>query len=98
MGEFDLLVIGEINPDLNLHGKDVVPAFGQAEKLVEDATLVIGSSSAITACGAARLGLQVAFLGVVGDDPFGHFMLAAMAAKGVDTSACIVDPALSTGL
>jgi sugar/nucleoside kinase (ribokinase family) len=98
MVEYDLLVIGEINPDLILRGADVVPAFGQAEKLVEEATLTIGSSSVITACGAARLGLRVAFLGVVGDDPFGHFMLEAMAARGIDTAACIVDPALATGL
>lgn len=95
---FDLLVIGEINPDLILRGDDVVPAFGQAEKLVENATLVIGSSSAITACGAARLGLRVAFVGVAGDDPFGHFMLAAMAGRGIDTSACIVDPSQRTGI
>jgi sugar/nucleoside kinase (ribokinase family) len=98
MAQFDLLVIGEINPDLILRGEDVTPAFGQAEKLVEDATLTIGSSSAITACGAARLGLRVTFLGVVGDDPFGHFMLEALAARGVDTSACLIDPSLSTGL
>ncbi len=31
---FDILVPGEINPDLVLTG-DVVPAFGQVEKLVE---------------------------------------------------------------
>lgn len=98
MAEYDLLVIGEINPDLILRGEDIVPAFGQAEKLVEDARLTIGSSSAITACGAARLGLRTAFLGVAGDDTFGHFMLGAMGARGIDTSACIVDPALTTGL
>jgi sugar/nucleoside kinase (ribokinase family) len=39
----------------------------------------------------------VAFFGVVGDDPFGHFMLDAMRARGIDVSACVVDPARSTG-
>ena len=67
---FDLLVVGEINPDLILRG-DVTPAFGQVEKLVDDATLTIGSSSVIFACGAARLSMRVAFAGVVGDDVFG---------------------------
>ena len=43
---FDLLVAGEINPDLIVTG-DVIPAFGQAEKLVDSAKLTIGSSSAI---------------------------------------------------
>jgi sugar/nucleoside kinase (ribokinase family) len=98
MADFDLLVVGEINPDLILRGPDVAPEFGQAEKLVEEAKLTIGSSSAIMACGAARLGLRTAFVGVVGDDEFGRFMLRAMDKRGIDTSCCVVDPALSTGM
>ncbi len=97
MRPFDLLIPGEINPDLILSG-DVEPQFGQVEKLVESATLTIGSSSVITACGAARLGLKVAFIGVCGDDLFGHFMLEEMRKRGIDTSAVIVDPHRSTGL
>jgi sugar/nucleoside kinase (ribokinase family) len=98
MADFDLLVVGEINPDLIMRGPDVAPAFGQAEKLVDDARLTIGSSSVIMACGAARLGLRMAFIGVVGDDEFGRFMLRAMAEQDIDTSCCVVDPALSTGM
>lgn len=94
---FDLVIIGEINPDIILHGTDVVPAFGQVEKLVDSAEFTVGSSSVITACGAARLGLNVAFVGVVGDDIYGQFMLDAMQSRGIDTSHCIVDPALQTG-
>lgn len=98
MSRFDLLVVGEINPDLIVRGDDLTPAFGQAEKLVDHADLEIGSSAAIMACGAARLGLRTAFVGVVGDDPFGHFMLDAMARRDVDVGACRVDPALRTGV
>jgi sugar/nucleoside kinase (ribokinase family) len=98
MRDFDLLVIGEINPDLILYGADISPAFGQAEKLVDEARLTIGSSSVIMACGAARLGLDVAFIGLVGDDELGRFMLRAMQEKGIDTAACIVDTAVPTGL
>jgi sugar/nucleoside kinase (ribokinase family) len=94
---FDLLVAGEINPDLILTG-NVEPAFGQAEKLVTSADLAVGSSSAIFACGAARLGLKVAFAGVCGDDFFGRFMLAEMTKRGIDISHTVVDPALQTGL
>jgi len=94
---FDLLIIGEINPDIILRGADVTPVFGQVEKMVENADLTIGSSSVITACGAARLGLKVAFVGVVGDDVYGRFMLEAMQERGVDTSHCIIDPTLQTG-
>src|SRR5512136_3282490 len=94
---FDILVAGEINPDLILDG-DVQPAFGQVEKMVDSATLTPGSSSAIFACGAARLGLKVAFVGICGDDLFGHFMLEAMKDRGVDVSAVRVDPDRQTGL
>jgi sugar/nucleoside kinase (ribokinase family) len=93
----DLLVVGEINPDLILQGQDVTPAFGQAEKLVENATLTIGSSSVIFACGAARLGLNVTFVGIVGDDVFGHYMLGEMQKRGIDTTHCIISNQETTG-
>jgi len=96
--KFDILVAGELNPDLILTGPDLEITFGQAETLVDDAALTIGSSSAIFACQAARLGMRTAFIGVVGDDLFGHFMLDSLAAHGVDVSACIIDPRLPTGL
>jgi sugar/nucleoside kinase (ribokinase family) len=94
---FDVLVAGEINPDLILTG-DVKPEFGQVEKLIESAALTIGSSAGIFACAAARLGLQVAFVGVCGNDVFGRFMLHAMQQRGVDTSNVIVRSDQSTGL
>lgn len=97
MNQYDLLVVGEINPDIILRGADIIPAFGQVEKLVEQAELTIGSSSVITACGAARLGLKVAFVGVVGDDVYGRYLLNAMQERGIDTTHCIIDPTLQTG-
>ena len=94
---FDLLVAGEINPDLILSG-DVEPVFGQVEKLVDSVSLTIGSSSAIVACGAARLGLKVAFIGICGDDVFGRFMLDEMSQRGVDIGNVIRAQGGSTGL
>jgi sugar/nucleoside kinase (ribokinase family) len=94
---FDVLVAGEINPDLILAG-DVLPEFGQVEKLIDSYTLAIGSSSAILACGAARLGLKVAFIGVCGDDIFGHFMLDEMQKRDVDVSNVIVRTGKRTGI
>ncbi len=98
MADFDLLVLGDANPDLILHGGEVEPAFGQAERLVEHASLTIGGSGAILACGAARLGLRVAFAGVVGDDLFGTFMREQLAARGIDTTGIAVDPRRPTGV
>ena len=98
MSGFDVLVLGDANPDLVLVGEEVVPAFGQAERLVDDARLVIGGSGAIFACGAAKLGLRVAFAAVVGDDVFGRFMCDQLQAHGVDTSAVAMLPDRSTGV
>lgn len=98
MSGFDVLVLGDANPDLVLVGESVVPAFGQAERLVDDARLVIGGSGAIFACAAAKLGLRVAFAAVVGDDVFGRFMCDQLQAHGVDTSAVAMLPERSTGV
>lgn len=95
--DFDVVVVGDINADLVLSG-EVTPTYGQVELLLDDATLTIGGSSAIFACGAARLGLRVAFVGKVGDDDFGRFMMDAVAARGVDVGGVVRDPALKTGL
>ena len=96
-GEIDVLVVGEINPDIVVSDPDPVPVFDEVERVIESVHMTVGSSSAIFACGAARLDLRVAFFGVVGDDPFGRFMLDAMHARGIDVSACLVDATRSTG-
>jgi sugar/nucleoside kinase (ribokinase family) len=95
--DLDVIVIGELNADLILTG-DTEPQFGQVEKLIDDASLVLGSSSAIFACGTARLGLRTAFVGKVGDDALGRFVLSQLEARSVDISRVIVDATLKTGL
>jgi sugar/nucleoside kinase (ribokinase family) len=94
---FDIIAVGEMNPDLVLQG-DVTPVFGQVEKLVDDAVLTIGSSSCIFACAASSLGLRVASVARVGDDDFGHFMLRSLNGRGVDTSGVVTAADIHTGL
>ena len=96
-GDIDILVVGEINPDIVIADPDPEPAFGEVERVVRSIEMTVGSSSAIFACGAARLELRVAFCGVVGDDVFGRYMLDEMARRGVDVSACTVDANRPTG-
>src|SRR5262249_2465081 len=96
--EFDLLVVGEINPDVIVTGPDTTPLFGQVETIIDSIRLCPGSSSVITACGAAKLGLRTAFAGAVGLDLFGSYMLAEMANRGVDVSCCVVDATSPTGV
>jgi ribokinase len=93
-----LFVIGDANPDLIVRGTDVTPRFGQAERLVEAADLVVGGSAAIMACGAARLGVSTHVVSVVGDDVYGQFMLDALHQRGVNASQIRIDPTMSTGL
>ena len=98
VADLDLLVLGDANPDLILHGGDVVPAFGQAEHLVDDARLTMGGSGAILACGAAKLGLRVAICALVGDDLFGRFVREGLEVAGVDTAGIATDEAAPTGV
>ncbi|HEX3929276.1 MAG TPA: carbohydrate kinase family protein [Nocardioides sp.] len=93
----EVLVVGDLNPDLVLTG-DVVPRFGQAEQLLDAASLVVGGSGAITAHGLARLGRDVALLAAVGDDDLGHVMTTRLAAAGVDSGLVLVRAGVPTGV
>jgi sugar/nucleoside kinase (ribokinase family) len=95
---FDLLVIGDVNPDVIVASADLDIQFGQHESFVDDGCLALGGSAAITACGAARLGLRTAFVAVVGDDALGHICRDLLQQSGVDVSMLVVDPAVRTGL
>jgi ribokinase len=94
----DLLVVGDLNADLVLRGGDIDPTFGQREQFVDHAELVLGGSGGIMAAGAAKLGLDVAMVGCVGDDPLGTVMIEALAQRGVDTSAVIRTAVAATGV
>jgi sugar/nucleoside kinase (ribokinase family) len=95
---YDVITFGDLCVDLIMTGDDVVPQFGQVEKLVGDYVVEMGGSCSIFACQAAKLGLRVGILGRVGDDGFGHLILRRLDESGVDTSHVAVDPALKTGL
>lgn len=87
----DVLVIGEALVDF-------VPTHRGA---LSDATgfeLHSGGAPANVAVGAARLGAKSAFVGVVGDDPFGIFLKAALVREGVDVSRVRLTDGDQTGL
>ncbi|MGW9350536.1 sugar kinase [Nocardiopsis flavescens] len=50
------------------------------------------------ACGLAALGHRAAWLGGVGEDPFGRVVVGALRDRGVDVSGVRVDPDRPTGL
>jgi fructokinase/2-dehydro-3-deoxygluconokinase len=58
--------------------------------------LLGGGSAANTAAALAQLGVSTRFVGTVGDDGYGRFAVADLAAAGVDTSAILETTAAPT--
>ena len=97
MKKYDIVTFGDLCVDFLMSGEDVVPEFGQVEKIVEDYFLEMGGSCSIFACQAAKLGMKVAILGKVGNDQFGELILNRLRESGVDTQYIDIDPGLKTG-
>jgi fructokinase len=57
-----------------------------------------GGAPANVAVAAARLGGRAAFVGMLGADAFGDFLLASLSAEGVDTSGILRSDAAPTAL
>jgi len=94
--KFDVLVVGELNIDLIFNKIKGVLEMGK-EILADTMTLTLGSSSAICASNLSSLGLKVAFIGKLGNDIFGQFIIDKLNEKGVDTSLIIIEDNLKTG-
>lgn len=92
-----VVIVGELNVDIILSGEDVVPQWNR-EKMINGFEVVLGSSSAITACALASLGLDVWFVSVVGDDDFGKLCLAELQRMGVNTDHVTSEPEMKTGV
>ena len=97
MKKFDIVVVGELNIDLILSDIPAFPELGK-EILAEEMNLVLGSSSAIFASNLASLGAKTAFIGKVGNDDFGQFVVHCLEQKGIDTSRVVRDDQLKTGI
>ena len=95
--KFDVLVVGELNVDLILNEIESFPETGK-EKLADNMTLTLGSSSAIFASNLSSLGMGVSFLGKIGNDQFGHFCKEHLESKAVDTSLLMMSGELKTGV
>jgi sugar/nucleoside kinase (ribokinase family) len=93
---YDVIVVGELNVDLILNQIESFPEMGK-EKIAQQMTLTLGSSSAIFASNLSSLGAKVAFLGKIGRDAFGDLVLSSLQMKKVDTSMIIQDESLATG-
>ena len=89
-------VLGSLNMDLVCHS----PRLPQpGETLLGGAfETVPGGKGGNQAVAAARLGARTTMIGRVGDDSFGHSILASLAKAGVDTQGVTVTPEQATGV
>lgn len=81
-------------------GKDSLDVIVVGElnvNLANAMTLTLGSSSAIFASNLSALGMNVSFIGKIGDDIFGRYCKNQLEAKGVDTSMLLMNNKLKTG-
>ena len=87
---FDVLCLGRLAVDFYAQ---------QIGARLEDVTSFakyLGGSSANTAFGCARLGLQVGMISRTGDDAMGRFLTETLAREGCDVSHVSVDPSRLT--
>jgi sugar/nucleoside kinase (ribokinase family) len=86
----DAICIGYCTVDLLFVVPDV-PEFG---KRVRASAYLRqpGGMAATTAVSLARLGVSAGFVGKIGDDPDGQFILDEFTREGVDVSGLIVEP------
>lgn len=98
MPQFDVLAIGELNPDLILSGiRADGPRLG-TEQAFESHTLTLGSSTAIACVLMQRLGLRTAMAARTGADSYGDFCRDALRTEGVDISGVVALPGEATGV
>jgi sugar/nucleoside kinase (ribokinase family) len=95
--KFEVITIGELNVDLILDGIDGFPEIGK-EKLADNLTNTLGSSSAIFSSNLSSLGVSVGFIGKIGEDEFGKKVLSSLEGSNVDTRFVITDENIATGV
>ena len=71
---------------------------GAATDAQETFTPYAGGAPANVAVACARLGVPSQFLGMVGDDTFGHFIVRELNSHGVDTSGVVFTQEARTAL
>ena len=91
-----ILVVGSINMDLVVKSPRMP---GPGETLLGTGFVTApGGKGANQAVAVARQGGRCAFLGRVGQDPFGQTLLAGMRAEGIDCGHVRVTPNAATGV
>jgi len=93
--EVHVVVVGSTNFDLVVKAKRL-PKEGET-LLVNNLKFFPGGKGANQAVGVARLGTQTSFIGAVGKDMIGDFLVQGLMENGIDTAWVKRDGARSTG-
>lgn len=87
----EVVVVGNVGVDTNVYlpGRDI--DFTVEANFTEDLDY-LGQAGGFASRGYCRLGHRTAFIGHVGEDPWGAHIRQTLAADGIDTRALFIDP------
>jgi sugar/nucleoside kinase (ribokinase family) len=91
----DIVVIGIHIVDILGRPVEAIPD-GQGIAFLDEIRMTVAGTGAGTAVDLARLGLQVATVGVVGDDELGRWLRHKMEQEGIDTAGLATDASVPT--
>lgn len=97
MSKFDAIVIGDVNIDLVVVGCSQVPQPGQ-EVYADNMLMHVGGGAALFSLSLAKLGLHVAFNGILGDDIYARYIRESFAQHGIDTRMIQTSRIHNTGI
>jgi sugar/nucleoside kinase (ribokinase family) len=89
----DVVCVGNLVADLIVRPVDALPPRAEL-RMVDAIDLRAGGCALTTAVVLGRLGAKASMLGLVGDDPFGHFLEAALAEASVDGRGVVRRPSV----
>ncbi|MDR2110148.1 MAG: carbohydrate kinase family protein, partial [Spirochaetaceae bacterium] len=88
-----VLIVGDCNVDLVVPLPDIVP--GRPVTYHKPA-LRGGGTSANTAVALRKLGVPTDFMGTLGDDTYGRYLMDEFVRRGIGVDSLFVDPNLNT--
>ena len=89
-------VVGSLNVDLTFR-VDHLPRPGETVLAAEPGRVAFGGKGGNQASAAAAFGAEVTMIGRVGDDEYGRWIRADLAARGIDVSQVLVTPDSRSG-
>ena len=89
---FDFIVVGNVGIDTNIYNPGNEIDFDVESSFTQNIDYV-GNAGGYSARGFAQLGYRTAFIGYVGDDYSGRYILDEFKKDGINTDAVFIDPA-----